>query len=94
MKKICFLFSLLALAVNAAVFESKSKDVTAELQKMLSSEKEVIIPARKAPYQISSTLRMSSNQTLILKPGAVLEAAPDKFHGKMMNFSLWKIWKM
>lgn len=86
MKKFCFLFSLLALAVNAAVFESKSKDVTAELQKMLSSEKEVIIPARKAPYQISSTLRMSSNQTLILKPGAVLEAAPDKFHGKNDEF--------
>ncbi|MBQ9804619.1 MAG: right-handed parallel beta-helix repeat-containing protein [Lentisphaeria bacterium] len=86
MKKFCFLFSLLALAVNAAVFESKSKDVTAELQKMLSSEKEVIIPARKAPYQISSTLRMSSNQTLILKPGAVLEAAPDKFHGRNDEF--------
>lgn len=82
MKKICLLLFLSALGVNAAVFESQSIDVTAELQKMLSSEKEIIISARKTPYLISSTLRMSSDQTLTLSPGVVLEAAPDKFHKK------------
>lgn len=86
MKKLFLMLVCSALAANAAVLKSDSADVTGELQKMLSREREVIVPARKAPYQISKTLKMSSNQKLILQPGAVLEAAPDKFHGKNDEF--------
>lgn len=80
------LLAAVALTAGAAELRTDAKDVTAQLQKLLKTEREVIVPARKTPYQISSALNMSSNQKLLLLPGAVLEAAPDKFHGRNDEF--------
>lgn len=86
MKLLYGLFVCGILTAGAAELKTPDIDVTAKLQNLLDTESEVVIPARKQPYQISKSLHMKSNQKLLLKPGAVLEAAPDKFHGRNDEF--------
>ena len=86
MKLLAGLLSCAILAAGAAELKTSDVDVTGQLQKLLDTESEVVVPARKQPYQVSATLSMKSNQKLLLLPGAVLEAAPDKFHGRNDEF--------
>ena len=69
-----------------AELKSDAQDITKELQQLLRTEREVVIPARETPYQVAEPLSMSSNQTLVLQPGVVLETAPDTFHGRNDEF--------
>ena len=85
--KTLFLAPVLACLTGlGAELKSSALDVTMELQQLLNSEREVVVPAREEPYLVGKPLAMSSNQTLLLKPGTVLLAAPDAFHDKNDEF--------
>ena len=86
MKTMVAALACACLAGIGAELKSGADEVTAELQSLLAREAEVVVPAREKPYLVGATLRMRSNQTLVLKPGAVLAAAPDRFHGKNDEF--------
>ena len=86
MKTIVAVLACACLAGFGAELRSAAPEVTAELQALLDQQREVVIPARDKPYLVGATLRMRSHQTLVLKPGVVLAAVPDKFHGKNDEF--------